>query len=73
MTKVSDGWLANWKQRFNITFKTLCGDGGLVDLNVVTNWTENILPNNIKDYLPKDIYNFFVFLCFLLNFHTILC
>ena len=33
------------------------GEAGLVDNNIIENWIKNILPNLIKDYVPKDILN----------------
>jgi hypothetical protein len=55
--KASNGWLDKFLKRNNISLKTICGEAGLVDQEVVSNWINNILPDQIKDYHPKDIYN----------------
>ena len=54
--KASSGWVENFKKR-NISFKTVVGEAGLVDNNVVDNWLKNILPKLIKGYNARDIFN----------------
>ena len=53
----SSGWLARFKARENLQFKSVVGEGGDVNLDVVQNWTENVLPSLLKDYDENDIYN----------------
>ncbi|CAF0866274.1 unnamed protein product [Brachionus calyciflorus] len=55
--KASNGWLCNFKSRNKISFKTSCGEAGLVDDKQLKNWKENVLPDLIKDYDIKDIFN----------------
>ena len=33
------------------------GEAGLVDQEGVNNWIKNVLPNQIKDYHPRGIFN----------------
>ena len=51
------GWLARFKNRENLDFKNVVGEGGDFDVNVVQNWTENVLPSIFKDYAEDDIHN----------------
>ena len=37
--------------------QAVVGEGGDVDLNVVNEWTENVLPSLLADYDESDIYN----------------
>jgi hypothetical protein len=55
--KASNGWLENFQKRNNIKLKITVGEAGLVDQEVVSNWINNILPNQIKGYHPRDIFN----------------
>ncbi len=40
--KASNGWLDKFLKRNNISFKTICGEAGLVDQDVVSNWINNM-------------------------------
>ena len=53
----SSGWLARFKKRENLDFKNVVSEGGDVNLDVVQNWTDNVLPSLLKDYSESDIYN----------------
>ena len=55
--KASNGWLEGFKKRNNISFKTIVGEGGLVDNSIIENYKKNILPNLLKDYEPRNIFN----------------
>ena len=52
--KASNGRLEKFIKRNNISLKATWGE---VDQDVVKNWINNILPDQIKDYHPKDIFN----------------
>jgi kinesin family protein 6/9 len=39
--KTSNGWLQQFRQRHNIFFKNICGEGNSVDSSVVVNWLKN--------------------------------
>ncbi|KAH6932197.1 hypothetical protein HPB50_003651 [Hyalomma asiaticum] len=36
--KVNDSWLRNFKKRFDLSFKKLCGESAAVDLSAVANY-----------------------------------
>ncbi|GBN52936.1 Tigger transposable element-derived protein 4 [Araneus ventricosus] len=50
----SSGWLHKFKLRLGITGKTVSGD---VDCETVDDWIENQLPDLIKGYEQKDVFN----------------
>ena len=54
--KSSYGWLARFKERHSITLKTIAGQAGFVDSEVVNNWHEKLKLITIG-YSPSDIYN----------------
>jgi hypothetical protein len=49
-------WLQSFLKRHNIVFRTLSGESGDVNVTIVSEWKSK-LPNLIKDYHPRDIYN----------------
>ena len=53
----SNGWIDRFKKRNNLCFKSICEESDDVDIAVVQQWKENILPNLLKDYIPRDIFN----------------
>ena len=53
----SNGWLGNFRKRHDILFKTIRGEAGAVDLNVVRRWIEEELNPVLKDFDPEDVYN----------------
>lgn len=55
--KASRGWLIKFRQRHNISYKTIVGEGGLVNKDTVENFLNNLLPDIIKGYHPKNIFN----------------
>ena len=54
--KASNGWLQSFSKRHNIVFRTMSGESGDVNVTIVSEWKSK-LPNLIKDYHPRDIYN----------------
>ena len=55
--QASDGWLLCWKERNNISFKTVSGDSKSVTPEMVNAWSETFLPTLLSNYDLKDIYN----------------
>ena len=55
--KASDGWLRRWKERNNVTFKTISGESNSVTPEMVNAWSETLLPTLLCNYDLKDIYN----------------
>ena len=54
--QVSDGWLQRWKERNNISFKTIFGESKSVTPELVNAWSETSLPTLFSNYDLKDIY-----------------
>ena len=54
---VFDGWLDNWKQRHNVTFKYVSGEENVVTPKMTASWSETYLPTILSKYKLKDIYN----------------
>ena len=54
--KASNAWLQSFLKRHNIVFRTMSGESGDVNITIVSEWKSK-LPNLIKDYHPRDIYN----------------
>jgi hypothetical protein len=54
--KASNGWLQSFLKRHNIVFRTMSGESGDVNVRIVSEWKSK-LPNLIKDYHPRDIYD----------------
>ena len=55
--KASEGWLDKWKQRHNVTFKTVSGEENSVTPEMTASWSETYLPTILSRYELKDIYN----------------
>ncbi|XP_029730316.2 tigger transposable element-derived protein 4-like [Aedes albopictus] len=55
--KGSSGWLFKFLKRHKISFKKLCGESAAVDTSMAKNWMTNVLPEIIREYEAKDIYN----------------
>uniref|UniRef100_A0A914CZW7 HTH CENPB-type domain-containing protein n=1 Tax=Acrobeloides nanus TaxID=290746 RepID=A0A914CZW7_9BILA len=53
----SNGWLGNFRKRHDILFKTIRGEAGAVDLNVVRRWIEEELNPVLNEFDPEDVYN----------------
>ncbi|KAI6652943.1 Tigger transposable element-derived protein 6 [Oopsacas minuta] len=54
--KASNGWLEKFRSRYNIAFKTLCGESASVDPGTVDTWKQQ-LHTIIGGYSPEDIFN----------------
>ena len=55
--KASDGWLWRWKNRYNISFKTVSGESAAVTPEMINPWFETTLPTLLSNYELRDIYN----------------
>ena len=55
--QASDGWLRRWKERNNISFKTVSGESKSVTPEMVNAWSETSFPTLLSNYDLKDIYN----------------
>ena len=55
--RASDGWLDKWKQRHNVTFKAVPGEGNAITPEMTASWSETYLPTILSKYELKDIYN----------------
>ena len=53
----SEGWLAKFKLRFNIRYKQSHGEKQSADHSAAEKYLNETLPELIKDYLPKNVYN----------------
>ncbi|UYV78371.1 K02A2.6-like [Cordylochernes scorpioides] len=54
--KASSGWLEGFKERNKISFKTICGESGAVNLQVAEQWKNN-LRELIQDKEARDVFN----------------
>ena len=68
--KAFDGWLLQWKERNNVTFKTISGESNSVTPEMVNAWSETSLPTLLCNYHLKDIYNANEFGLFYQTKHT---
>ncbi|GBM40491.1 Tigger transposable element-derived protein 4 [Araneus ventricosus] len=53
----SSGWLHKFKLRHGITGRTVSGESGDVDCETVDYWIQNQLPDLMKGYEQKYIFN----------------
>ena len=53
----SDGWLRRWKERNNISSKTVSGESKSVTPEMVNAWSETSLATLLSNYDLKDSYN----------------
>lgn len=51
-----NGWLHRFKKRYNLSFKTVCGDESSVDESVVQEWLKKN-KEKLDSFEEKDIYN----------------
>ena len=54
--KASNGWLSKWKERYNISQRTISGESGDVSNETVESWLER-LPSILEGYSSQDIWN----------------
>ncbi|KAG0417905.1 hypothetical protein HPB47_005270 [Ixodes persulcatus] len=55
--KFSDGWLRNFKKRYDLAFKKMCGKSGAIDSTIVTNYRAERLHALLRQYSPDDTFN----------------
>ena len=55
--QVSDGWLPCWKEKNNMSFKTVSGESRSVTPEMVNVWLETSIPTLLSNNDLKDIYN----------------
>ena len=55
--KSSNGWLDRWKIRYNVTFKTVAGEGESCTPEMTASWDETTLPTILSTYKLENIYN----------------
>ena len=55
--QASDDWLRRWKERNDISFKTVSGESRSVSPEMVNAWSKTSLPTLLSNYNLKDIYN----------------
>ena len=53
----SSGWLSRWKSRHIIKFRRIQGEKLDADIHAAEKWTSDILPELIKSYSPRDVFN----------------
>lgn len=55
--KCTSGYIDRFKKRHAIVCKSVCGESAAVDENVTDKYKQETLPNILKNYEPKDIFN----------------
>lgn len=55
--KCSTGWLARWKVRHNVSYRSVCGENMAVDKEICSDWITNVLQPLLERYTPTDIFN----------------
>ena len=55
--QASDGWLDRWKNRYNVSFKTVSGEGNSCTAEMTAPWKETTLPTILSKYKVDEIYN----------------
>ncbi|XP_070385946.1 tigger transposable element-derived protein 4-like [Dermacentor albipictus] len=53
----SDGWLRNFKKRYDLAFKRMCGESGAVDRTLVANYRSETLESLLSQFSPDDVFN----------------
>ena len=53
----NDGWLDNFKKRNGITFKTVQGEAGEVDLQLLLEWQQQVLQPLLRQFSADDVFN----------------
>ena len=59
-------WLDRWKNRYNVSFKTVSGEGNSCMAEITAPWKETNLPTTLSKYKLDEIYNadeFGLFFC----------
>ena len=52
----SNGWLESWRNRYNVSWSSLCGESASVDQETLADWKLR-LPDITRGYGPEDIFN----------------
>ena len=55
--QASDGWLDRWKNRHNVSFKTVSGEGNSCTVKLAAPWKETTLPTILSKYKLDETYN----------------
>ena len=53
----TNGWITRWKAREGIAFKRAHGEKNDANSPAAEDWVTKVLPDILKDYAPKDIFN----------------
>ena len=53
----SEGWLDNFKKRNGITFKTVQGEAGAVDLQPFFEWQQQVFHPLLRQFSTEDVFN----------------
>ena len=54
--KASEGWLARFRNRHNIVFRTVSGEANAAPQETISEWKEK-LPSLLQNYDERDIFN----------------
>ena len=54
--QASTDWIWNFKKRYDIVGKSICGESSSIDEDVCMKWTDE-LPTLISSFKPEEIYN----------------
>ena len=55
--KFSNGWLEGFKKRHNTVARTLSGEANSVDINVVSDYRDSVIPDLLRRYVIRNMYN----------------
>lgn len=55
--KASAGWLARFKSRHNLAFKSVCGEKAAMDEGMVEEWWNVRLPEHLAKYDARNVFN----------------
>ena len=55
--QASNGWLHRWRNRYNVSFKTVSGEGHLSAAEMTTPWKKTTIPTILSKYKLDDIYS----------------
>ena len=55
--KALDGWLDRWKNKYNVSFKTVSGEDNSCTAEMTAPWKETTLPKILSKYKLDEIYN----------------
>ena len=55
--KIDINWINRWKNRHAVVSKTLHGESNSVNDEVVSEWTNSIMPTITREFSPENVYN----------------